>query len=342
MSNTAKFEIPGVGDDGLSYVYNETGDTWELVALATVAALSAHTGDPSGAHAASAISFSAGGSISATDVQTAIAEVATDYIAADAAHVAAGDPHTQYHNDTRGDARYWQLTTDLATQVELDAHINDTTAAHAASAIGFTAGGSIAATDVQAAIAEVATDYIAADAAHVAAGDPHTQYHNNARGDARYWPLSTDLATQVELDAHTTDTTGVHGITDTALILNRVTSNALTGDRIEIGNGTKAWQIWADASNPRITSKDGTALKFDSDITGAAATFTGLTIGADSIAELIRDTIGSALVAGTDISISVNDGADTITINAVGVPNIAYGTTAPGSPATGDFWLDTN
>jgi len=26
------------------------------------------------------------------------------------------------------------------------------------------------------------------------ADDDHTQYHNDARGDARYWPLSTDLA----------------------------------------------------------------------------------------------------------------------------------------------------
>lgn len=44
---------------------------------------------------------------------------------------------------------------DMATQAELDAHINDTTAAHAASAIAFAPNGSIAATDVQAAIQEV-------------------------------------------------------------------------------------------------------------------------------------------------------------------------------------------
>lgn len=34
--------------------------------------------------------------------------------------------------------------------------------------------------------------------------DDHTQYHNNDRGDARYWALSTDLATQVELLAEAT------------------------------------------------------------------------------------------------------------------------------------------
>jgi hypothetical protein len=44
---------------------------------------------------------------------------------------------------------------DMATQAELDAHINDTTAAHAASAIANTPAGNIAATDVQAALNEL-------------------------------------------------------------------------------------------------------------------------------------------------------------------------------------------
>lgn len=47
---------------------------------------------------------------------------------------------------------------DFATQVELDAHINDTTAAHAATAISNTPAGSIAATTVQAAIDELDTE----------------------------------------------------------------------------------------------------------------------------------------------------------------------------------------
>lgn len=36
--------------------------------------------------------------------------------------------------------------------------------------------------------------------------DDHPQYHNDARGDARYWPLTTDLATQAELNSHASDT----------------------------------------------------------------------------------------------------------------------------------------
>lgn len=47
---------------------------------------------------------------------------------------------------------------DMATQAELDAHVNDATAAHAASAISNTPAGSIASTTVQAAIDELASD----------------------------------------------------------------------------------------------------------------------------------------------------------------------------------------
>jgi hypothetical protein len=47
---------------------------------------------------------------------------------------------------------------------------------------------------------------------------------------------------------------------------------------------------------------------------GAAATYTPTT----ALAELIRDTIGTALVAGSNVTITVNDGADTITIASSG------------------------
>lgn len=55
-------------------------------------------------------------------------------------------------------------------------HTTDTTDAHAASAITNTPAGSVAATTVQAAIDELATDYAAADSTHAAAADPHTGY----------------------------------------------------------------------------------------------------------------------------------------------------------------------
>lgn len=67
--------------------------------------------------------------------------------------------------------------TDDASDVSdsLDTHIADTSAAHAASAIGFTPAGAIAATDVQAALVELDAEKIAIPASSVA-GD--ILYHN--------------------------------------------------------------------------------------------------------------------------------------------------------------------
>jgi hypothetical protein len=51
-----------------------------------------------------------------------------------------------------------KIAGDVATQAGLDAHIADTTAAHAATAVSFAPTGTVAATTVQAAIAEVAAE----------------------------------------------------------------------------------------------------------------------------------------------------------------------------------------
>lgn len=75
-----------------------------------------------------------------------------------------------------------------------DAHVADTSAAHAASAVGFTPTGSIAATDVQAALAEIGLEYAAGDTAVAAAA-------------------ASALA------AHEADTTNIHGIADTSALL---------------------------------------------------------------------------------------------------------------------------
>lgn len=61
-----------------------------------------------------------------------------------------------------------------ADATALDAHITDTTDAHDASAISFAAGGTIAATDVQAAVSEVATDAASALSTHAADATIHS------------------------------------------------------------------------------------------------------------------------------------------------------------------------
>ncbi len=108
-------------------------DVWKIVGVTSSAsdtsATNAHIADASAAHAASAVSYSPTGSIAATDVQTAVAEVASE------AATATGVVSTAVSD-----------------------HLGDATAAHAATAISFTPAGSIAATTVQAAIEEAATE----------------------------------------------------------------------------------------------------------------------------------------------------------------------------------------
>lgn len=78
---------------------------------------------------------------------------------------------------------------DMATQAELDAHTGDTSDAHDASAISFAPAGSVAATDVQAAIVEVDGDVTA----HV--GDPSAAHAASA---ISFSPSGSIAATTVQ------------------------------------------------------------------------------------------------------------------------------------------------
>lgn len=78
---------------------------------------------------------------------------------------------------------------DMATQAELDAHINDPTDAHMGTAIGNTPAGGIAATTVQAAINELDTEK-----ANLAVGGVLSGTLPNPG-------FAVDMATQAELDA---------------------------------------------------------------------------------------------------------------------------------------------
>lgn len=152
------------------------------------AAIAAHTGDTVDAHDASAVSYAGGTGMSATDVEAAIDELATekqdaataatdaelatvstaisDHIAdATAAHAAAAISYAggTGMSATDVEAAIDELATEkqdaatAATDTELNDHITDATAAHAASAISYAGGQGIAATTVEGAIDELAT-----------------------------------------------------------------------------------------------------------------------------------------------------------------------------------------
>jgi hypothetical protein len=100
MSNDAKLEIPTTGDDGKTPVYNEGTDEWELQPALVIGtdvpsqtAFDAHLNDTVDAHDASAVSFTPAGTIAGTDVQAAIAEVASEYASADSTHAALTVAH---------------------------------------------------------------------------------------------------------------------------------------------------------------------------------------------------------------------------------------------------------
>lgn len=116
--------------------------------MATQAELDAHVNDTTDAHDATAISYAGGTGLSATDVEGAIDELATEKL--DSGAAAGGVLAGTYPNPS--------FASDMATQAELDAHINDTTDAHDASAISYAGGTGMSATDVEAAIDELATE----------------------------------------------------------------------------------------------------------------------------------------------------------------------------------------
>lgn len=76
-------------------------------------------------------------------------------------HEGAADPHPQYLTAAEGAAAFDSLGAADAVATDLSDHIADTSAAHAASAISFTPGSGIDATDVQAAIEEAKNDVVA-------------------------------------------------------------------------------------------------------------------------------------------------------------------------------------
>jgi len=130
------------------------------------------------------------------------------------------------------------------TPCGLATHIADTSAAHAASAISFSAVGTIAATDAQTAIAEVATDAASA------------------------------------LTTHEADTTSVHGITDTSTLYRSGGTDVAVADG---GTGagdaaTARTNLAAAALTPTVGAALGTTGTIDLDMSTLNDTYQTITL----------------------------------------------------------------
>ncbi|MES2970916.1 MAG: hypothetical protein V4702_01170 [Patescibacteria group bacterium] len=107
-------------------------------------------------------------------------------------------------------------TADSPTVPAVGAHTSASNNAHPASAITFTPAGTVAATDVQAAIEEVASEagsgVALSNTAPSALSDPASAGSAGTAARADHVHPLTGLATDTELSNHATATTGIHGV----------------------------------------------------------------------------------------------------------------------------------
>jgi hypothetical protein len=294
------------------------------VASEAAAALTAHTGDTTDAHAASAIGFTPNGSIAATTVQLAIQEVRDE---AASSFDLPGSIHAATVKATPVDADEFGYDDSAAsfglvraTWANLKAAFKtyyDTLYAavghvHAAAAITYsnTTSG-LTATDAQAAIDEVVADLASGTAPTGAAGGVLSGSYPDPG-------FAADMATQAELDAHTTATaahgaTGaVVGTTNVQTLTNKtLTAPVITNLPTPSAAGDAASKAYVDAVAQGLSAKTSARLAtvtalpastYNNGSSGSGATLTGtatgvLTVDGSAVASgdrlLVKDQTGS-------------------------------------------------
>ena len=272
------------------------------------------------------------------------------------------DDHAQYHNDARGDARYWPLSTDLATQVELDAHISDSSAAHAASAISADSTTLVGTgTTAQAVFEELDNAIVAAEnatAAHLAdTTDAHagSAITNTPAGtvaattvQAAINELDTDKATtgsvttvQTNLDTHIADSSAAHAASAVS-----VSSATL------VGTGTDVQAVFEEVDNAIVAVEtsvsnhlaDSSAAHAASAVSADSTTLVGTGTDVQAVLEELDNGIADHLADSSAAHAATAISVDSTTLVGTGTTvqavfeemdnDIATLTAASGIPAS--------
>ena len=260
-------------------------DELQADAEADAAALAAHIADATDAHAGTAITNTPAGGIAATTVQAAINELDSEK-AATASAVMDGDAAGGVLGGTYPNPSF---AADMATQAELDAHVNDTSDAHDASAISILdAAGDFTATDVEAALAELQSNAEADDAAlaaHLAdAADAHDASAISVLDTGAFYTGTDVEAVLAEIAPQLGGGPAASG-KSLIVSVNQVAHPFAVGDVVRVSDAGTSYVLAqadsvANAEVAGIVTEDTDADNFMLTVGGLVEGMTGLTAGA--------------------------------------------------------------